>query len=289
MRLFNRIFGDAFSDFRRYFSTSSRDKLSASLFSSFAISFSSFSFSLSSCFNRSFVLVVIIPSCNAIKRLSMDFFVSHKRAFNKTERYRTDIYDIRDYYYDLSDSHIGLETPLKSYAESLNDVFSGKATSRKLFVSEMSEFTPYCRGGNTIIFNRRVLDIPNISPRFGDLIARRSDYFWVEQVKKNGFNIIGSSFATLHSKIKTDFEIEKEADKLLKDLLGSSFTKTIESELHESRESFYKTFKQIYTRARRKICASVSIKLSWCCAACCVVLRFKTWRVVGSHYGRYTS
>ena len=68
MRLFNRIFGDAFSDFRRYFSTSSRDKLSASFFSSFAISFSSFSFSLSSCFNRSFVLVVIIPSCNATKR-----------------------------------------------------------------------------------------------------------------------------------------------------------------------------------------------------------------------------
>lgn len=192
-----------------------------------------------------------LPTLSTLRTSLLDYV--YKVYLNKTERYRSDIYDIRDYYYDLSDSHIGLETPLKSYAESLNDVFSGKATSRKLFVSEMSEFTPYCRGGNTIIFNRRVLDIPNISPRFGDLIARRSDYFWVEQVKKNGFNIIGSSFATLHSKIKTDFEIEKEADKLLKDLLGSSFTKTIESELHESRESFYKTFKQIYEERLTRI------------------------------------
>lgn len=179
-----------------------------------------------------------LPTLSTLRTSLLDYV--YKVFLNKAERYRTDIYDIRDYYYDLSDSHIGLETPLKSYAESLDDVFSGKATSRKLFVSEISEFTPYCRGGNTIIFNRKVLDIPNISPRFGDLIARRGDYFWVEQAKKNGFKIIGSSFATLHSKIKIDFEIEKEADKLLKDLLGSSFTKTIESKHHESGEEFAK-------------------------------------------------
>lgn len=115
-----------------------------------------------------------LPTLSTLRASLLDYV--YKVYLNKTERYRTDIYDIRDYYYDLSDNHIGLETPLKSYAESLNDVFSGKATSRKLFVSEISEFTPYCRGGNTIIFNRKVLDIPNVSPRFGDLIARRGDY-----------------------------------------------------------------------------------------------------------------
>ena len=40
---------------------------------------------------------------------------------------------------------------------------------------------------------------------------------------------------------------------MLKDLLGSSFTKTIESELHEGRESFYKTFKQIYEERLTRI------------------------------------
>ena len=192
-----------------------------------------------------------LPTFSTLRTSLLDYV--YKAFLNKADLYRTDIYDIRDYYYDLSDSHIGLETPLKSYAESLDDVFSGKATSRKLFVREISEFTPYCRGGNTIIFNRKLLDIPNISPRFGDLIARRSDYFWVELAKKNGFKIIASSFATLHSKIETDFEIEKEADKLLKDLLGSSFTKTIGSEHRKSRESFYKTFKQIYEERLTRI------------------------------------
>lgn len=192
-----------------------------------------------------------LPTFSTLRTSLLDYV--YKAFLNKADLYRTDIYDIRDYYYDLSDSHIGLETPLKSYAESLDDVFSGKATSRKLFVREISEFTPYCRGGNTIIFNRKLLDIPNISPRFGDLIARRSDYFWVELAKKKGFKIIASSFATLHSKIEADFEIEKEADKLLKDLLGSSFTKTIGSEHRESRESFYKTFKQIYEERLTRI------------------------------------
>lgn len=185
-----------------------------------------------------------LPTLSTLRTSLLDF--TYKAALNKSDHYRTDIYDNRDYYYDLSENHIGLETPLSSEASSIDDVFSGKATSRKLFVKNISEFDPYCRGGNTIIFNRDALNIPNIAARFGDKIARRGDYFWVEQAKKSGFKVIGSSFATLHSKAKTDFVLEKEADKLLKDLLGSSFTKTIESNVDETRESFYQTFKTIY-------------------------------------------
>lgn len=185
-----------------------------------------------------------LPTLSTLRTSLLDF--TYKTALKKFSHYRTDIYDNRDYYYDFSENHVGLETPLSSEANSIDEVFSGKATSRKSFVGSVDEFTPYCRGGNTIIFNREALNIPNISARFGDKIARRGDYFWVEQAKKSGFKVVGSSFATLHSKIKTDFNLKYEADKLLKDLLGSSFTKTMEANIDGTRESFYHTFKATF-------------------------------------------
>ena len=126
-----------------------------------------------------------LPTLSVLRTSLLDFV--YQTSFHKTSNFRTDIYDNRDYYYDLSVQHIGLETPLKSDAKSLDEVFSGKATSRKLFVKELNEFTPYSRGGNTIIFNREILKIPNISPRFGKQVARRSDYFWVQQAEQSGF------------------------------------------------------------------------------------------------------
>lgn len=196
-----------------------------------------------------------LPTLSTLRTSLLDY-VYHEKLY-KAENYRTDIYENRDYYYDLSDNHIGLETPLKTYAKSLEDVFSGKETSRKLFVKEIAEFEPYCRGGNTIIYNRKVLDIPNVSPRFGNQIARRGDYFWVEQAKANGFNIIGSSFATLHSKKAIDFDLNKEADKLLKDLLGSSFTKAIaQTVINGSRKEFYESFKDEYENRLTRIAVS---------------------------------
>ena len=194
-----------------------------------------------------------LPTLSTLRTSLLDF--AFKTKLNKKDLYRTDIYDFRDYYYDLSDNHIGLETPLKTDADTLEEVFLGKATSRKLYVSDLFDFEPYCRGGNTIIYNKKVLDIPNVSPKFGDQIARRSDYFWVEQAKDAKFKIIGSSFATLHSKLPIDFDLDKEADKLLKDLLGSSFTKTIELK-KEKREDFYNEFKYQYESRLTRIVIS---------------------------------
>lgn len=196
-----------------------------------------------------------LPTLSTLRTSLLDY--AYQTQLNKSDNYRTDIYENRDYYYDLSDNHIGLETPLKSFATSLDDVFSGKETSRKLFVKEITEFEPYCRGGNTIIFNRKVLDIPNISPRFGDQIARRGDYFWVELAKSNEFKVIGSSFATLHSKKIVDFDLNKEANKLLKDLLGSSFTKAItKTTMNGKREEFYASFKDEYENRLTRIVVS---------------------------------
>lgn len=190
-----------------------------------------------------------LPTLSVLRTSLLDFV--YQTSFHKTSNFRTDIYDNRDYYYDLSVQHIGLETPLKSDAKSLDEVFSGKATSRKLFVKELNEFTPYSRGGNTIIFNREILKIPNISPRFGKQVARRSDYFWVQQAEQSGFKIIGSSFATLHSKTPKEFNLNVEKDKLLKDLLGSSFTKAVGSS--NNREAFYESFKNEYENRLTRI------------------------------------
>ncbi len=184
-----------------------------------------------------------LPTLSTIRTSLLDYV--YKNKINKAGLYRTDIYENRDYYYDLSNNHIGLETPLFIETNSLDEIFSGKATSRKLFIKNLTEYEPYCRGGNTIIYNKKVLDIPNISPIFANKIARRSDYFWVEQAKDANFKIIGSSFATLHSKLPTSFDLDKEADKLLKDLLGSSFTKTVELKKN-NRGDFYNEFKYQY-------------------------------------------
>lgn len=194
-----------------------------------------------------------LPTLSTLRTSLLDYV--YKTKLNKKDLYRTDIYDFRDYYYDLSDNHIGLETPLFNDSNSLDEIFSGKATSRKLYVSDLYEFEPYCRGGNTIIYNKKVLDIPNVSPKFCDQIARRSDYFWVEQAKEANFKIIGSSFATLHSKLPIDFDLDKEADKLLKDLLGSSFTKTVELK-KDKREDFYNEFKYQYESRLTRIVVS---------------------------------
>lgn len=193
-----------------------------------------------------------LPTLSTLRTSLLDFV--YQTSFKKKSYYRTDIYDNRDYYYDFSMQHIGLETPLKSYAKTLDDVFSGKATSRKLFVKDLNEFSPYSRGGNTIIFNKEILKIPNISPRFDRKIARRSDYFWVQQAKLNGFKIIGSSFTTLHSKTPKEFNLDVESDKLLKDLLGSSFTKAMDSS--NSRETFYRSFKKEYENRLTRIIVS---------------------------------
>ena len=78
----------------------------------------------------------------------------------------------------------------------------------------------------------------NAKMRFGKTFAT------YQLAKKKGFKIIGSSFAILHSKKPIDFNIEKESDKLLEDLLGSSFTKAMESGFEKKREEFYESFKQ---------------------------------------------
>ena len=173
-----------------------------------------------------------VPLLSTLRTSLLDF--TYKNFLNKNNLYKTDILNYRDYYYDYAQQQKGLETPLPCFTKNIDDIFSGKANSRFLFVKNSEEtFEPYSRGGNTIIFNREVLDIPNIAPKFCDKIARRSDFLWVKIAKEKNFKIIGASFTTLQDRIKTEFNFDKEFNKLLKDTLGSSFTKCYEKGQNE--------------------------------------------------------
>ena len=164
-----------------------------------------------------------VPLLSTIRTSLLDF--TYQNFLGKNELYKTDILNYRDYYYDFAEKHFCLETPLPCDTNNIDDIFDGKAHSRYLFVNSDETFEPFSRGGNTIIYNRDVLDIPNISPRFFDKITRRSDFFWAKLAKEKNYKVIGSSFATFHNRLKNKFDFEKECDKLLKDTLGSSFNK----------------------------------------------------------------
>ena len=167
-----------------------------------------------------------VPILSTIRTSLLDY--TYKNILKKNEFFKTDILNYRDYYYDFAEKHFCLETPLPCYTDNIDDIFNGKAYSRYLFVDSDKTFEPYSRGGNTIIYNRNVLDIPNISPIFGDKMARRSDFFWVKLAQAQNYKLIGSSFSILQNRVKTKFDYKKECDKLLKDTLGSSFNKYYE-------------------------------------------------------------
>ncbi|HHT7686755.1 TIGR00725 family protein [Pasteurella multocida] len=194
-----------------------------------------------------------LPTLSTLRTSLLDYVYSNK--LYKNQYYDQSIYQIRDYYYDLTDeTNRHLETPVKLVQHTeLADILSGKAVSRLLFSNSLSEFDAYSRGGNTLIFNREVLDIPNISLVLANTVARRSDYFWVQQVKKHGYRIIGSTFSTFHHREKVEFNYKKEMDKQIQDLIGSSFTKANAETLSKSKTEFYSLFKINFQKRLTKI------------------------------------
>lgn len=187
-----------------------------------------------------------LPTLSIIRSSLLDYTYSKK--LSKNQIYDYSIYSKQDYYYDLSNNNLCFETPLPIISNSnIKDIFSGKAISRFLFNNNLKEFEPISRGGNTLIFNRETLKIPNISIKINDLIARRSDFFWVLLLKEKQFKIIGSSFSTFHNRKVIDFNYEDEVKKELKDLIGSSFTKAYKEYIDNNKNSFYYYFKKYYT------------------------------------------
>lgn len=193
-----------------------------------------------------------LPSLSTLRTSLLDYTYHYK--LNKKEYFDKKVYFKPDYYYDLAENQQYLETPVQLVEEhSLEEVFSGKAISRILFTDKITEHEAYSRGGNTLIFNRKVLDIPNISLQIGKDMARRGDYFWVQQVKELGFNIIASTYSTYHNRQIHYFNYENEIDKYLKDLIGSSFTKAHTQIKTKSKQEFYQLFSYFYLNRLNKM------------------------------------
>lgn len=157
--------------------------------------------------------------------------------------------DLRDYYYDLSErSPEHLETPFViNSSTSLKEIFSGKATSRPLYLNNHEALPASNCGGNVLIFNRELLKVKHLSLSIAENTGRRSDYFWVLESIRQGYSIKNISYATLHNRIVSEFKYEREVNKLFRDIIGSSCTKTITKVgLSASHDLLSKTFKSIF-------------------------------------------
>ena len=191
-----------------------------------------------------------VPLLSTIRTSLLDF--TYKKYLNKNELYKTDILNYRDYYYALAEKHICLETPLPCDADNIDDIFSGKAYSRYLFTYSNNTNDTYNIGGNIIIYNRKVLDIPYVSPKFLNIISDRSDFLWLKLIQEKNFKLINASFSTTQDKNKIEFNFEKEIDKLIKDILGSSFNKCYGK---NQKDKYIEKFKN---DIMNKICAIIS-------------------------------
>lgn len=160
--------------------------------------------------------------------------------------YYKNIFIQDNYYYDLfEDNRTHLEFPQPLYKDkNIAEIFSGKSLSRPLVKQHSSEKTVLNRGGITIIYNRNMLLLPNVSINIHSKIGRRSDYFWVLKAVEHGYSVSSVPLYLLHNREITEFNIDKELDKVLKDLLGSSFVKaySVSNDRYKFYENFIKFF-----------------------------------------------
>lgn len=196
-----------------------------------------------------------LPTLSTIRTALLDYVYNKTASIEEIDT----LSDKTDYYYDLTDyGETHLETPVVLRKDcNLDDVFGGKAYSRPLYLQDMQIREVKSRGGNTLIFNRELLNIPNWSIQIGDKIGRRSDYFWVLQAKTAGYKIVNAPFATLHNRRNIPFNMQKEENKLLLDLIGSSFTKAIEQVgVDAKKEDFYNAYRGYFVERLVRFAAS---------------------------------
>lgn len=166
-----------------------------------------------------------LPVMSTLRTKLLDYMYSQKMKF----RGMIEISNLRDYYYDISErTGEHLETPFEiENGVNIDDVFSGKATSRPLYFELHKDSPAINCGGNVLIFNHKLLDIKHLSLSISTNKGRRSDFFWVLESLRLGYSISNVAFATLHNRESADFDYSKELNKLINDIIGSSCTKTI--------------------------------------------------------------
>lgn len=197
-----------------------------------------------------------LPTLSTLRTSLLDYVYSKTATIGKVST----LSNLDDYYYDLSDNgnkHLETPLPLNNTDCSLDVIFSGKANSRPLCIYSADIKEVKSRGGNTFIFNHELLNIPNWSLKVGEVIGRRSDYFWAWQIKNDGYKIASVPFATLHNRSTQKFNMQKEQDKFLADLIGSSFTKAVDTVgITEDTNAFYAAYKNAFSNRLVKFVAS---------------------------------
>ncbi|VEU59630.1 glycosyltransferase family 2 protein [Mesomycoplasma neurolyticum] len=187
-----------------------------------------------------------LPFLSTLRTNLLDFV--YFKYLNKNDIYDNKIYYKKDYYYDLTDekNKTHWETPLRvdfDKTKTLDDIFAKKAQTRFLFNNSEKQIITKNRGGNTLIFNKNILKIPNISFLYNKKFARRSDFFWTILAKKEKFKIVSSTFTTFHENNFFKFNYADEIEKIIDDFIGYSFTKIYEHNGYVTIDEFNELFK----------------------------------------------
>lgn len=179
-----------------------------------------------------------LPSLSTLRTSLLDYVYAKK--LRKNLLVRSDTYDVSDYYYAFSDlGNVAIETPLPLLVDcTIEDVLGGMAVSRPLYRKRPFSAAPSRRGGNTLIFNRNLLLLPNVSIKISDVVARRGDSLWMIVAERMGFRISVSSFALNQSRIIGNFDFKKELHKEMADIIGYAAVCSIERNGLDSRTKF---------------------------------------------------
>lgn len=168
--------------------------------------------------------------------------------------------DNRDFYYDLSSEYYThlefpfIWCPINRNPEKIEDYFKYLLSDVIMLKKGTNVFRPIVvqshemgrignesifRGGNTIIFNQSLLQVPNYSPTVegagGRFVLRRSDFNWaLFQKYINNKQIQEATLPLRHHRRLQGGSFILDREKLTKDIFGMVFYKTLQSMFENS-------------------------------------------------------
>jgi len=197
-----------------------------------------------------------VPALSCMRGQLVDFLYSNF-ANNCEENDLNNLRLKKDYYYDLSDDHTDhLEIPIyykNANEQNLKLIFMGKSVSRKILQYKMQgdKKTISRRGGNAIIFNRELLiKYPVLNLVVNNKFARRGDLLWsLLSQFTDEYEIYEHTFSLNHNRLESEFDIDKELEKVAYDIIGHAFCKAISITLRQiSNFTYNNIFKHIMNK-----------------------------------------
>ncbi|WP_179006454.1 glycosyltransferase [Winogradskyella forsetii] len=164
---------------------------------------------------------------------------------NQEELDFNNLKELKDYYYDISDSHFThVESPIyygSNIEKDIVYIFSGKSVSRPVLQKKEINHSEVVsnRGPNTLIFNRDLLRFyPVVNLEVNDKFVRRGDLFWalLNQSVSNR-KIAEHTFCVDQNRPIQNFRIEHELDKSANDIIGYAFNKAIIKTIDEIKQN----------------------------------------------------